>query len=113
MAEDKILLDDLESELLTEERVQVKRPDLYRIILLNDDYTPRDFVVWVLVEVFYKSNEEGTRIMLVAHTTGKSIVGVYTFDIARTKLVQVDRLAEQYEHPLRCIMEVEEGGEES
>ncbi len=112
MAKDKRALDDLDSELLTEERVQVKRPDMYRIMLLNDDYTPRDFVVWVLVKVFYKSEEEGTSIMLVAHTTGKGVVGVYTFDMARTKLVQVDKLAEQYEHPLKCIMEVEEGGEE-
>lgn len=112
MAEGKIKTGDLEGELLAEDRVQLKRPDMYRIVLLNDDYTPREFVVWVLVKVFYKGMEEGARIMLEAHTKGKSIVGVYTFDVAKSKVMQVEKLAEQYEHPLKCIMEVEEGGEE-
>lgn len=111
MADEKIKTGDLERELLTEERVQLKRPDMYRIVLLNDDYTPREFVVWVLVRVFYKSMDEGTRIMLEAHTKGKSTVGVFTYDVAKTKVMQVDKLAEHYEHPLKCIMEVEEGGE--
>ena len=104
--------EDIEGELLTEERVKLKRPDMYRIVLLNDDYTPREFVVWVLIKVFHKNEEEGTRIMLEAHTRGKSIIGVYTYDIARTKVMQVDNLAKQHEHPLKCDMEVEEGGEE-
>ncbi len=112
MADEKIKTGDLEGDLLTEERVHLRRPDMYRIVLLNDDYTPREFVVWVLVKVFYKSMEEGTRIMLDAHTKGKSTIGVYTYDVAKTKLMQVENLAEQYEHPLKCIMEVEEGGEE-
>jgi ATP-dependent Clp protease adaptor protein ClpS len=111
MADEKIKTGDWEGELLTEERLQLKRPDMYRIVLLNDDYTPREFVVWVLVRVFYKSMDEGTRIMLEAHTKGKSAVGVFTYDVAKTKVMQVDKLAEQYEHPLKCIMEVEEGGE--
>jgi ATP-dependent Clp protease adaptor protein ClpS len=111
MADEKIKTGDLERELLTEERVQLKRPDMYRIVLLNDDYTPREFVVWVVVKVFYKSMEESTRIMLEAHTKGKSSVGVFTYDVAKTKLLQVEKLAELYEHPLKCIMEVEEGGE--
>lgn len=112
MSDERINIDDLEGELLTEETTQLKRPDMYRIVLLNDDYTPREFVVWVLVKVFYKSEEEGTRIMLDAHTKGKSIIGVYTYDIARTKVMQVDNLAKQHEHPLKCDMEVEEGGED-
>ncbi|HWP93998.1 MAG TPA: ATP-dependent Clp protease adapter ClpS [Thermodesulfobacteriota bacterium] len=112
MSDERKKWDDPEGELLTEERVKLKRPDMYRIVLLNDDYTPRDFVVWVLMRVFYKSKEESTRIMLEAHTTGKSIVGVYTYDIAKTKVMQVETLADQYEHPLKCILEVEEGGEE-
>jgi ATP-dependent Clp protease adaptor protein ClpS len=112
VSDNKINLNELEGDLLTEESVKLKRPDMYRIILLNDDYTPREFVVWILVKVFYKSKDEGTRIMLDAHTKGKSIVGVYTFDMARTKIVQVDQLAKQYEHPLKCELEVEEGGEE-
>lgn len=114
MADEKIKLNDPEGDLLTEEEegVRLKRPDMYKIVLLNDDYTPRDFVVWILMRVFYKGKEESTRIMLEAHTKGKSSIGVYTYDIAKTKLMQVDKLAEQHEHPLKCIMEVEEGGEE-
>jgi ATP-dependent Clp protease adaptor protein ClpS len=112
MSDEKLNIEDLEGELLTEEVTKLKRPDMYRIVLLNDDYTPREFVVWVLIKVFYKSEQEGTRIMLEAHTKGKSIIGVYTYDIARTKVMQVDNLAKQHEHPLKCDMEVEEGGEE-
>lgn len=112
MSDEKLNIEDLEGDLLTEEITKLKRPDMYRIVLLNDDYTPREFVVWVLIKVFYKSEEEGTRIMLEAHTRGKSIIGVYTYDIARTKVMQVDNLAKQHEHPLKCDMEVEEGGEE-
>ena len=112
MSDERINIEDLEGELLTEEITKLKRPDMYRIVLLNDDYTPREFVVWVLVKVFYKSEEEGTRIMLDAHTKGKSIIGVYTYDIARTKVMQVDNLAKQHQHPLKCDMEVEEGGED-
>ncbi len=112
MSDEKLNIEDLEGELLTEEVTKLKRPDMYRIVLLNDDYTPREFVVWVLIKVFYKGEQEGTRIMLEAHTKGKSIIGVYTYDIARTKVMQVDNLAKQHEHPLKCDMEVEEGGEE-
>lgn len=112
MSDEKLNIEDLEGELLTEEITKLKRPDMYRIVLLNDDYTPREFVVWVLIKVFHKSEGEGTRIMLEAHTKGKSIIGVYTYDIARTKVMQVDNLAKQHEHPLKCDMEVEEGGEE-
>ncbi|MFI5323106.1 MAG: ATP-dependent Clp protease adapter ClpS [Thermodesulfobacteriota bacterium] len=108
----KINLEDLEGDLLTEHRAKLKRPDMYRIVLLNDDYTPREFVVWVLMRVFFKNQEESTRIMLEAHTSGQSIVGVYTYDVATTKIRQVDKLAKQYEHPLKCILEVEAGGEE-
>ena len=102
---------DLEGDLLTEQQAKLKRPDMYRIVLLNDDYTPREFVVWVLIRVFFKSQEESTRIMLEAHTSGQSMVGVYTYDVATTKIVQVDKLAKQHEHPLKCILEVETGGE--
>lgn len=97
------------TELYTEEVIEVKKPDLYMIILLNDDYTPRDFVVWVLMTVFYKNENESTRIMLEAHTKGKSIIGSYSFDIAKTKLMQVENLAEKYEHPLKCILEIISG----
>lgn len=111
MEDGKIFRGDLEGDLLEEERVRLKRPDMYRIVLLNDDFTPREFVIWVLMRVFFKGQEESTRIMLEAHTSGQSMVGVYTYDVATTKIVQVDKLAKQYEHPLRCILEVETGGE--
>lgn len=112
MEDRKIRPEDIDGSLLTEEKFKVKRPDMYRVVLLNDDYTPRDFVVWVLVRVFYKTQEQSTRIMLEAHTTGKSSIGVYTYDEATTKIAQVDKIAKQYEHPLQCILEVESGGEE-
>jgi ATP-dependent Clp protease adaptor protein ClpS len=112
MEDKKIRPEDLEGQLLTEESVKLKRPDMYRIVLLNDDYTPREFVVWVLMRVFYKGEEESTRIMLEAHTSGKSTIGVYTYDVATTKVTQVEGLAKKYEHPLQCILEVESGGEE-
>ena len=112
MEDRKIRPEDIDGSLLTEEKFKVKKPDMYRVVLLNDDYTPRDFVVWVLVRVFYKTRDESTRIMLEAHTTGKSSVGVYTYDEAMTKITQVDKIAKQYEHPLQCILEVESGGEE-
>ena len=111
--EEKIIKpSDLEGDLLTQEKINLKRPYMYRVILLNDDYTPRDFVVWILMRVFYKGEAESNRIMLEAHTAGKSTVGVYTYDVATTKIAQVDKIAKQYEHPLTCILEVESGGEE-
>ncbi len=111
MSGSKIIKQDRESGVLTQERVKIKRPDMYKIVLLNDDYTPREFVVWVLIKVFYKTEHESLRIMLDAHTKGKSMIGVYTHDVARTKVMQVDKLAEQNGHPLKCDLEVEQGGE--
>ncbi|MCY3985440.1 MAG: ATP-dependent Clp protease adaptor ClpS [Candidatus Dadabacteria bacterium] len=92
------------------EDVRAKRPDMYMILLLNDDYTPRDFVVWILMRVFFKNENDSKRIMLEAHTKGKSIVDCYTYDIATTKIKQVKILAEKYEHPLKCILEVQKAG---
>ena len=91
------------------EKIRVKKPDMYVIVLLNDDYTPRDFVVWVLMKVFFKNQDESRRIMLEAHTRGKSPVDCYTYDVAATKVKQVESLAEKYEHPLKCILEVQGG----
>ncbi len=111
MSGSKIAKNDREGKVLTQERVRLKKPDMYKIVLLNDDYTPREFVVWVLMKVFYKSEHESLKIMLDAHTSGKSMIGVYTLDVARTKVMQVDKLAEQNGHPLKCDLEVEHGGE--
>jgi len=84
---------------------QVKRPPLYRVILLNDDYTPMEFVVRVLEKIFGLDRNTATRIMLEVHTKGKGVCGVFTFEIAETKVAQVTGLAQQHQHPLLCTME--------
>jgi ATP-dependent Clp protease adaptor protein ClpS len=94
--------------VLAEERVRPKKPPLYRVVMLNDDYTPMEFVVWVLQIVFHKGTEEATRLMLDVHTKGKGVCGVYSLDVARTKAQQAGNLARRHEHPLRCELEVME-----
>jgi ATP-dependent Clp protease adaptor protein ClpS len=92
--------------LATEEsRPILKRPPLYRVILLNDDYTPMEFVVQVLQKVFSLDRSTATRIMLEVHTKGKGVCGVYTYEIAETKVAQVTGMAQQHQHPLLCTME--------
>jgi len=98
-----------DTAVVTEEKVRTKRPDKYAVVLLNDDYTPMEFVVWLLQNVFYLNRDDATRIMLEVHTKGRGICGVYTFDAARTKLERVIALARQHEHPLQAVLEVEEG----
>lgn len=112
MSKNREKLGSVRTDRVTEEKPLLKKPDMYRIVLLNDDYTPRDFVVWIIMRIFYKTQEESSRIMLEAHLKGKSTIGVYTYDIAKSKVVQVEGLAKQYEHPLKCTLEVESGGEE-
>lgn len=90
-----------------ETTVDFKKPNMYKVILLNDDYTTMDFVVEILITVFHKSAVEATRIMLDVHQKGKGIVGVYTFDIARTKIAQVEQMANEREFPLAAVMEPE------
>jgi ATP-dependent Clp protease adaptor protein ClpS len=87
------------------EDVELKEPEEYRVILLNDNYTTMEFVVTVLVTVFHKSITEATKIMLDVHRKGRGTVGVYSYDIAATKIEQVHRLARQNEYPLKCVME--------
>jgi len=97
--------------LLEKQKIKLKRPDRYKVILLNDDYTPQEFVVWVLNQVFQKNWEESKRIMWLAHTTGSAVCGVYPLDIAKTKVGEVHRYAEESGHPLQCILAKEEGEE--
>ena len=104
-------IEDTQVHQETESKIKLTPPDMYRVVLLNDDYTPQEFVIWVLMKVFYKSNMESNKIMLDAHNHGKSTIGVYTFDIARTKVMQVKGIAEKNEHPLECILEVESAPE--
>lgn len=89
----------------TQTRPKVDLPKMYRVILLNDHYTTMEFVVEVLIKVFYKPLQEATQIMLDVHKKGKGTVGVYTRDIAETKVSQVHILAKKREYPLRCIYE--------
>jgi len=91
--------------VLEEARPKLKRPPLYRVILLNDDYTPMEFVVQVLQKVFGLDRNTATRIMLEVHTRGKGICGTFTYEIAETKVAQVTGLAQQHQHPLLCTME--------
>ena len=96
-----------ETGTITKTKVKPARPALYKVILLNDDYTPQEFVIWLLEAVFKKGREEATRIMLHVHQTGVGICGVYTFEVAETKVAQVLELARRNEHPLQCVMEKE------
>jgi len=107
MPEEKKLPNAPEGDILTAEKIEVKKPSMYRVILINDDYTPQEFVVWVLENIFLKTKQVATTIMLEAHTTGKAIIGIYTYDIARTKVLNVIELAQENEHPLECSIEPE------
>ena len=98
--------DDGDHGLAIEEaRPRLKKPPLYRVVLLNDDYTPMDFVVQILQRIFSMDRSSATRIMLQVHTKGRGVCGVYTYEIAETKVAQVTGLAQQHQHPLLCTME--------
>lgn len=84
---------------------KLKRPPLYRVVLINDDYTPMEFVVEVLESVFGMARNKATRVMLEVHTKGKGICGAYSYEIAETKVAQVTSFAQQQQHPLMCTME--------
>lgn len=84
-----------------------KKPKMYKVLLLNDDYTTMEFVVEVLIEVFHKSSADATQIMLDVHQKGKGIVGAYTYDIASTKIAQVEQMAAKRDFPLVAVMEPE------
>ena len=86
-------------------RPEVKQPPLYRVVLINDDYTPMEFVVEILESVFGMERTRATQVMLEVHTKGKGVCGVYNFEIAETKVAQVMGIARQHQHPLLCTME--------
>jgi ATP-dependent Clp protease adaptor protein ClpS len=92
-----------ESDAGTDQEIQ--EPKQYRIVLINDDYTTMEFVIEVLVAIFHKSAAEATRIMLDVHRKGKGSCGVYTYDIAATKVAQVHQMARKREFPLKCSLE--------
>ncbi len=99
--------DDQKTGVVTKTRPKTKKPSLYKVLLLNDDFTPMEFVVLVLQRFFNKGQEDATRIMLHVHQKGVGICGVYTYEVAETKVTQVMDFSRQHSHPLQCTMEKE------
>jgi ATP-dependent Clp protease adaptor protein ClpS len=90
---------------LEEARPKLRRPPLYKVVILNDDYTPMEFVVLVLKQFFGLNHDKATAIMLHIHTRGRGVAGVFTYEIAETKVIQVNECAREHEHPLQCTLE--------
>jgi len=84
---------------------KTKKPSMYKVLMLNDDYTPMEFVVHILERFFNKNRQEATRIMLHVHRRGVGVCGVYTYEVAETKVTQVMDFARQHQHPLQCTLE--------
>ena len=97
--------DAFDTDVLTKTKPESKLPALYKVLLLNDDYTPMEFVVYVLQKFFGKNRDEAIAIMLKVHRSGIGVCGVYSYEIAETKVAQVLELAKQNEHPLQCTIE--------
>lgn len=93
------------TSVITRAKPKTKKPNLYRVLLLNDDYTPMEFVIHILERFFQKDREAATRIMLLVHQHGVGECGVFTYEIAETKVSQVMDFARQHQHPLQCVME--------
>lgn len=93
--------------VITDSKQQLKKPPLYKVLLHNDDYTTMEFVVFILQNVFYKSETDAYRIMMAVHQQGLGVAGVYTYEIAETKIAQVAHMAQEQQFPLLCTMEEE------
>ena len=93
------------TSVVTKTKPKTKKPSMYKVLLLNDDYTPMEFVVLVLERIFHKSQEDATRIMLHVHQRGVGVCGVFSHDVAETKVTQVVDFARRHQHPLQCTME--------
>ena len=100
-----ISLDDPQRGVLLNTQPKTKKPSLYKVILLNDDYTPMEFVIYIIEKLFNKNHEEATRIMLLVHQNGLGICGIYTYEVAETKSKAVINLAKSNQHPLQCTIE--------
>jgi len=98
---------DPSSQLLVKPKTKKQRPKLFKVILLNDDYTPMEYVVSILKMIFNKSETEAINIMLMVHNKGSGICGIFTKEIAETKVFTVMKMAKSDQHPLKCIMEPE------
>lgn len=92
---------------VAESKPEVKQPRMYKVLLLNDDYTPMDFVIQVLRQFFYKTSEQATKVMLQVHYEGQGTAGIYTAELAETKMAQVNDFSRAHDHPLMCTMEVD------
>ena len=97
--------DDNQTGVITRTKVRTKKPSLYKVLLLNDDYTPMEFVVVVLQKFFGMSRERATQVMLKVHREGIGVCGVYPRDVATTKVQQVAAYSRKHQHPLQCVME--------
>jgi ATP-dependent Clp protease adaptor protein ClpS len=96
---------DNNTDIVEKEDQDIKEPEMYKVLLINDDFTPREFVVEVLVKIYHKSASDSYRIMMTAHRSGQSIVGLYTYDIANTKVRQARQMAKENGYPLRMVVE--------
>ena len=97
--------DDLERGVAVKSRPKTKKPSMYKVLMLNDDYTPMEFVIYVLESFFSMSHDEATQVMLHVHQKGVGVCGVFTYEIAETKVNQTMVLAQKNEHPLQCTIE--------
>ena len=97
--------DNNDSLIKTQTKNKLKKPSLYKVLILNDDYTPMEFVVYLLKSFFNKSNEESTKIMLHVHQNGIGVCGIFSYEIAETKVIQVLDTSRKNNHPLQCTME--------
>ena len=97
--------DDLDRGIAVKSRPKTKKPSMYKVLMLNDDYTPMEFVIYVLESFFSMSHDEATQVMLHVHQKGVGVCGVFTYEIAETKVNQTMDLAQKNEHPLQCTIE--------
>jgi ATP-dependent Clp protease adaptor protein ClpS len=98
---------DGDTSVVTRSKPKTDTPALYKVILLNDDFTPMDFVILVLKKFFMKSDAESTKIMMQVHNEGAGLAGIYTYEVAETKVYAVNEFSRRQKHPLKCIMEKE------
>jgi len=104
---DKRDQDDRETGVVVKSKAKTKKPSMYKVLLLNDDYTPMEFVVHVLERFFNKSRDDAMQIMLHVHRRGVGVCGVYTYEVAETKVNQTMEFARRHQHPLQCTLEKE------
>jgi len=96
---------DNQSLVFEESKEQLKEPSMYKVLIINDDFTPMDFVIEVLVRFFRMDEERATQVMLHVHTRGKGLCGIFTHEIAETKMLLVNQYAKDHSHPLLCVIE--------